>query len=238
MVLSTKRTKLSLSLVPYEITLGDNDKVTKVKLASGKTLDADLVITAIGVTPNTWFLKGLSLDADGGLNADVFLRSTSNKDVFGAGDVVSYPYFYNAERIRTEHLTEAFGHGHYAAWNMLGKMVPYNGVPFYWTRQHNKGLGCVGVIQDYDKVVIDGKPSEYNFAAYYLKNGQVIGAAGIMRGKDLITLNHAMRLGIRVTEKDFTGTALNVDKLKAELATRGKKCDCQRAKFTEAPCRP
>jgi NADPH-dependent 2,4-dienoyl-CoA reductase/sulfur reductase-like enzyme len=182
-------------------------------------------------------LDGVALDRDGGMNADVFLRSTSHKDIFGAGDMVSYPYFYTAERIRTEHLSEAFGHGTYAAWNMLGKMVPYNGVPFYWSRQFNKSIGCIGVLNDFDKVVVDGEPGKYNFAAYYLKKGQVVGAAGMMRGKDLITLNEAMRNGIRITEKDFNGTALNLEKLRAELASKPKKCGCQRAKFTEAPCR-
>jgi NADPH-dependent 2,4-dienoyl-CoA reductase/sulfur reductase-like enzyme len=201
-------------------------------------IDADLVITAIGVTPNTDFLKGVALDKDGGVNADVFLRSTNQKDVFAAGDLVSYPYFYENKRIRVEHLSEAFNHGTYAAWNMLGKMIPYNGVPFFWTRQWNKSVACVGHLDGgWDKVVIDGKPSEYNFAAYYFKNNKLIGASGMMRSKDLMAINHAIRINMPITEEYFNGTALDVERLKTELLAKGPKCNCSRAKNNKAPCR-
>lgn len=132
---------------------GTDGKVTSVKLQNGKSLDADLVIMGIGATPATWFLKDtVALDKDGGVNTDVFLRSTSNKDVFAAGDIASYPYFYTAERVRVEHISEAIGQGAHAALNMVGKMQPYAGVPFFWTRAFNKSLACVGVINGYDKV--------------------------------------------------------------------------------------
>jgi NADPH-dependent 2,4-dienoyl-CoA reductase/sulfur reductase-like enzyme len=124
-----------------------------VVLENGKKLDADLVILGTGVTPNTWFLEGgVALDADGGINADPFLRSTSHKDVYAAGDIVSYPYFYTAERVRNEHISEAISTGSYAAKNMLGKMVPYDQVPFFWTRAFNKSISYVGNISAYDNV--------------------------------------------------------------------------------------
>lgn len=200
-------------------------------------LDADLVITSIGGKPNTWFLKGVSLDKDGGVNADVFLRSTNQPDIFAAGDIVSYPYYYTADRIRVEHLSEAFGHGAYAAWNMLGKMVPYNGVPFFWSRQWNKSIACVGVAKDWDKVVIDGQPEKFEFAAYYFKGGRIVAASGMMRSKDLITLNHAMRVGLNITEDFLNGTTLDIQRVRQALAEKAPRCDCKRAKATEAPCR-
>lgn len=212
--------------------------VTKVRLQDGKELDADLVITAIGVTPNTDFLKGVALDKDGGLNADVFLRSTNQKDIFGAGDLVSYPYFAENTRIRVEHLSEAFNHGTYAAWNMLGKMIPYNGVPFFWTRQWNKAVACVGHISGgWDKLVIDGKTTDYNFAAYYFKGGKIVGAAGMMRSKDLMAVNHAIKLNIPITADYFNGNVLDVERLKKELHAKSPKCHCSRAKNMSAPCR-
>lgn len=133
---------------------GDKDgRVSKVVLSNGNSFDADLVILATGVQPNTWFLKNrIALDSDGGVNADVFMRSTTDKDIFAAGDVVSFPYFHTAERIRVEHISEAIGTGAFAAMNMTGKMVPYNGVPFFWTRAFNKSLAYVGNASSYDEV--------------------------------------------------------------------------------------
>ena len=209
-----------------------------MSLSDGSKLDADLVIAAVGVTPNTQFAKGLALDRDGGLNADVFLRSTSNKDVFGAGDLVSYPYFYSKERVREEHLTNAVNQGANAAWNMLGKMVPYEGVPFYWSRQHNKSIGVTGKTNGFDEVVIDGKPEDFEFAAYYFRDGKMIAASGMNRAKDLILINQALRQHVKLTKEHLDGTALNKDKLSKILDSPKKGCGCHRAGNNDAPCRP
>lgn len=216
--------------------IGDST-VKKVKLVSGEEIDADMVVTAIGITPNSEFLKNVALDRDGGLNADVFFRSTNQKDIFGAGDVASFPYHFDPQRIRVEHLAEAFDQGAHAAWNMLGKMVPYKGVPTYWSRQYNKSIGCVGYLKNWDNIVIDGSPEKYDFAAYYMKEGKVIGAAGMGRSKDLMALNHAIRLNLHVTNDYFKGTALDVEKLQKILLEKGPKCHCNRSKNMSAPCR-
>jgi apoptosis-inducing factor 3 len=127
--------------------------VTSVQMADGSSLDADIVILGTGVTPNTWFLEGgVALDADGGLNTDVFLRSTSHKDIYGAGDIASFPYFYTTERVRVEHISEAIATGAFAAMNMAGKMVPVNSVPFFWTRAFNRSISYVGNHKEYDDV--------------------------------------------------------------------------------------
>lgn len=214
---------------------GDGD-VKRVYLADGSHIDADLVVTAVGGKPNTWFLKNMTLDKDGGVNSDVFLRS-SNPDVFAAGDIVSYPYFYTNERIRVEHLSEAYSQGSHAAWNMLGKMIPYQNVPFYWSRQWNKSVACVGVPRDWDSIVIDGDKSKYEFAAYYFKNGKVIAAAGMARSKDLITVSHAMKSGFSLTADHFNGTKLDIEKVRKALHDTESKCACKRAKSNQAPCR-
>lgn len=117
-------------------------------------------------------------------------------------------------------------------------MIPYNGVPFFWTRQWNKSVACVGYLgKGWDSIVIDGKPGEYNFAAYYFRNGRVIGAAGMMRSKDLMAINHAIRLNMPVTPEYFNGTALDVERLRKEMLAKGPKCHCQRATGMSAPCR-
>ena len=166
------------------------------------------------------------------------MRSSNQKDIFAAGDLVSYPYFYNNKRIRVEHYSEAFNHGSHAAWNMLGKMIPYSGVPFYWTRQWNKSVACVGYLQDgWDNVVVDGKVNDHNFAAYYFKTGKLVGAVGMMRAKDLMAINHAIRLNVHITPDYLNGTALDVERLRKELLAKGPKCHCHRSKNMSAPCR-
>ena len=135
-----------------EINQNEEGYVSQVVLADGTKLDADLVIMGTGVRPNTWFLKDkVGIAQDGGVRTDVFLRS-SDDNIFAAGDVASFPYFYNAERIRVEHIAEAYATGYYAALNMLGKYKPYDNVPFFSTRAFNKTLAYIGHAKDFDDV--------------------------------------------------------------------------------------
>lgn len=209
-----------------------SSSVEGVALKGGKNLEADLVVVGVGASPNTWFLgKGIQLEKDGGVTADFFLRSVSSPDVFVAGDIASYPYAYTNQRVRTEHISEAIGTGAYAAFNMMDKMRPYNGVPFFWTRAFNKSLACVGVINGYDQVVVDGDVDKQQFAAYYFRDGRVIGASGMARGKDLILLNQAMRMNIQVDRSLFKGTALDVEALHKQILEKRPRCGCSKGKI-------
>ena len=142
-----------------EILSGDDGKVKGVVLADGRTLEADMVILATGVRPNTKYLEGsgIELAKDGGIICDPFLE-TNVKNVFAAGDVASYPYWPTGARTRTEHWSVALDMGTNAAFNMLDKYVPYNDVPFFWTRHYNKSLQVIGAIQvGYSECFVKGK---------------------------------------------------------------------------------
>ena len=94
-------------------------------------------------------------------------------------------------------------------------------------------MACVGHLKGYDKIIVDGNPTDYNFCAYYLKGNKVIGAAGMMRGKDLMTLSHAMRVGVPVTSEHFKGTKLDLEAVAGSF--KSKKCACNRAAHSAAP---
>jgi len=61
-------------------------------------------------------------------------------DIYAAGDIASYPYWHSGKRVRVEHWVVASDQGSTAAFNMLGKMVPYGKIPFFWTRFYNKSI--------------------------------------------------------------------------------------------------
>ena len=121
--------------------IGNQDGgVRGIELSSGSCIDADLVIMGTGVVPSTDFISSgsdIKLQADGSITCNPFLQS-SNKDIFAAGDIASYPYWVDGQRTRTEHWNVALDQGTFAAFNMLGKLIPYGSVPFFWTRNYNK----------------------------------------------------------------------------------------------------
>lgn len=86
-VLAEKGVKLYLeeNLIGFE----DSKSALKVKLESGKELDADLVIMSIGVKPESRLAKeaGLAIGECGGIKVDDYLQ-TSDADVYAVGDAI------------------------------------------------------------------------------------------------------------------------------------------------------
>jgi len=70
--------------------------------------------------------------------------------------------------VRCEHWNAALDMGTYAAFNMLGKMIPYSAIPFFWCRQYNKTLMYVGSGMGYKTIHITGDVKANKFIAYYI----------------------------------------------------------------------
>jgi hypothetical protein len=60
---------------------------------------------------------------------------------------------------------------------MLGKKLPMDNIPFFWTRAFNQSVQHVGHISSYDEIFVKGDLSKAEFVAYYLKNNKVIAAS-------------------------------------------------------------
>jgi len=100
--------------------------------SSGGTEPADLAVVAIGVQPNTEWLKGSGLERDersGGLRVDEHLR-TSDPHVFAAGDCAAVRWADGS--VRPEQLWyTARDQGRVAGRNLLGEDAVYARGPWY-----------------------------------------------------------------------------------------------------------
>lgn len=69
--------------------LGENGKLTAVKLQNGTELACELAVVAIGVTPNVKLAKeaGLKIGKLGGINVNKYMQ-TSDPDIYAVGDCV------------------------------------------------------------------------------------------------------------------------------------------------------
>lgn len=97
-----------------------------VKLDSGETLAADVVISATGVRSNIQFLDGSGIDTDAGVLVNEHLQS-SHGDVFAAGDVCQGKDFSTGEYSVQAIQPTAADHGRIAALNMTGKSIRHQG---------------------------------------------------------------------------------------------------------------
>ncbi|KRL68144.1 FAD-dependent oxidoreductase [Companilactobacillus versmoldensis] len=97
--------------------IGKDGKVTQVETDKG-TYDADLVIEAAGVRPNTKWLRGvLQLNDDGTIATDDYMQ-TSQKDIFAVGDATHIKFLPNDGEAHISLATNARRQGRIAAENL------------------------------------------------------------------------------------------------------------------------
>jgi len=109
----------------------DDGRVRGVRLAGGEEVVADLVVSTIGVVPNTGFLAGsaLTLAKSGAIETDEALR-TSAPDVWAAGDCANVTWLDGSRRPEQLWYT-ARDQGRLAARSMLGDEIAYRRGTWY-----------------------------------------------------------------------------------------------------------
>jgi NAD(P)H-nitrite reductase large subunit len=102
------------------------ERVEKVVLQDGTEVNCQLVIFAIGVTPNTELAKRAGIDVRKGISVDDRMR-TNLPDIYAAGDVVeAYDMVMSTNR-QIAIWPNAYVQGNIAGLNMAGKAEKYDG---------------------------------------------------------------------------------------------------------------
>jgi 3-phenylpropionate/trans-cinnamate dioxygenase ferredoxin reductase component len=168
--------------------------VARVITRGGLALPADAVVIGAGVMPDSSLATraGIEIGPRGGVLCDSRLRSSA-PGVFAAGDICEYEsVIHGGEHIRVEHWDVAFNHGKTAALNMLGRDIPHETVPYFYSVFADWGeLEYVGPAYEWDEELTRGSHADGSFTTWYLNDGVVKGALTWSRSDDL---DHARRL--------------------------------------------
>jgi 3-phenylpropionate/trans-cinnamate dioxygenase ferredoxin reductase subunit len=144
----------------------------------GEVLDADIVVLAVGVSPNTELAAEAGLAVDNGIVVDEHLR-TSDPRILAAGDVAAADNTRLGERLRVEHWDNAIRQGRLAASTILGAGAEYDWHPYFFTDQYELGMEYVGHGHPGDEVVIRGSLLSGEFLAFWLDDGRVTAAMNV-----------------------------------------------------------
>lgn len=189
-------------------------------MKDGTEHKVSMLICGLGILPQTKFLAkqatGIETDAQGAIVCDPFLES-SVKDIYAAGDVCAFPYWQTGRPIRVEHWIHAMDQGSYAAFNMLGKFLPYGNTPFFWTRHYNKSMQYVGHCAGAEEIIVHGDVSAQKFIAYYVKDNRIQAVSGMGKSVAVLTMFEAFNQNKVPSVEDVRSGKVTAENLKETL---------------------
>jgi 3-phenylpropionate/trans-cinnamate dioxygenase ferredoxin reductase subunit len=192
---------------------GDGSRVTKVVTKSGLEIECDFVVVGIGVSPDVTLAKaaGLEIGEQGGVKCNAGLE-TSVPGIYAAGDICEYDSPVHGRPMRIEHWDVAFNQGKTAAFNMLGRGLEHNVVPYFfsdladWASMEYVGPGS-------GDTVIRGSLDDGEFIVFYLEEGQVKAALSVGRSDDLDCARTFISEKTKVDEKALADTGTDLSSL-------------------------
>jgi len=154
-------------------------------LAGGGQVEADEVVTAVGVRPATGWLEGSGVRLENGVAVDARLR-TSRPGVYAAGDCAAFESRRFGRRMRVEHWDAALHQPDVIAANLAGADEAYDPVPYFWSEQFGRMVQYVGHHGGAESLVWRGDPADPTWAACWLAGGRLVASLTVDRPRDLL----------------------------------------------------
>lgn len=159
--------------------------VVAVSAADGEQFPCDLAVVGIGIEPVVEPASGAGLTCENGIRVDKYAR-TDDEAIAAAGDCTHHPSLRYGRRVRLESVQNAIDQAKVAAASLLGEAQPYDTAPWFWSDQYDVKLQIAGLSQGHDRVVLRGQPSTSSFAAFYLRDGNLLAVDAVNSPKEFM----------------------------------------------------
>ena len=182
-----------------------------VVLDDGSIIDADAVLAAIGMVPDTDLAAAAGIAVGGGVLVDAAGR-TSHPRVFAAGDSARRSTGGVHSR-RSEHWDAAVRSGRAAAAGILGQDPGEDAVPWFWTDRHGIHAEAVGSMDAEGQTVERGSPGPGYLVFRLTPEGTLAGAAGIDAGNVLRAVRRLIALKKQVSAEQLADPGTDLRRL-------------------------
>ncbi len=169
---------------------GDDRRVHAVLLDDGRRLPCDVVLVAVGATPNTELAAAAGLVCRTGVVVDEVAR-TSDPSIYAIGDIALQPDDHGAEA-RHESIHSVTEQAQQAVAHLLRREPPPTAVPWFWSDQRDLKIRMAGHHADADDAIVLSSGSGHDLVALHVREGRLVGvetinaAAEFVLGRNLI----------------------------------------------------
>ncbi|GGS54636.1 oxidoreductase [Planobispora rosea] len=177
-------------------------------LADGSSVEADVVVTGVGVRPSVDWLAGSGIELDNGIVTDEHLR-TSMPGVVAVGDCAAWWSRRYGRRLRVEHWDTALGAPDVAVATLLGDEAVYDPVPYFWSEQFGHMVQYAG---DHSgaRLLMRGDPDDGGrWTACWITGDDTLAAVlSVDRPRDLLQGRRLIEGGQRIDVDRMTDPAI------------------------------
>ncbi len=157
------------------------------------SVEADVVLSAVGARPAVDWLQGSGLEIDDGIVCDEWCLARGVHGVAAAGDVARWPHaLFGPSPMRVEHWSNAGEQARAAARALMrgpGHGKPYAPVPSFWSEHFGVRLQSIGLPERGEEIeVVAGDVAERRFTAVARRDGQIVGAVAYGMPRPLAAL--------------------------------------------------
>lgn len=183
--------------------LKGSDQVTGVALTDGTEMPADLVISGIGITPETTLAEQCGLAVENGVLTDRHCR-TSDPAIFAIGDCAARPMVHYDNQVRRlESVHNAVEGAKITAAAILGAGEHAEEAPWFWSDQYDLKLQIAGLFSGYDQLVFRGVMDDRAFAAFYYRQGKLIAVDAVNKPGEYLGAKMLIQTGRSLAPEDI-----------------------------------
>ncbi|KIY41209.1 hypothetical protein TZ03_08485 [Pseudomonas sp. 10-1B] len=165
--------------------------------STGEVIDADLLVSSIGVVPNVELADQAGLRCENGVVVDAYLR-TEDPAIWAIGDCAAFESRFSSGLCRIESVQNAMDQARCLARTLTGNRVPYDAAPWFWSDQGGLKLQIVGLSQGADQCVIRGDAHTQSFSACLFRDGKLLAIESVARPVDHMAGRRLITAGVLV----------------------------------------
>jgi NADPH-dependent 2,4-dienoyl-CoA reductase/sulfur reductase-like enzyme len=183
-----------------------------VAMADGEVVEADVVVTGVGVRPSTGWLAGSGLMLLPAVETDEALR-TGIEGIVAVGDVAAWWSRRFSTRMDLGHWDDASAGASTAATSVLHgaeSTAVHDPVPYFWSDQFDHKIEYVGHHGPADRFVArDGADDERGWTACWTApDGLLTAAVAVDRSRDVLAARKLIRTGASPSDEQVRRTTL------------------------------